>query len=189
MGLVAAILLGVGYALLGLPYPAALALLALMGWLIPLVGFAVILIPVFLSALQLGGGIVFLASAFTLLVLMGLKFWIEPKYLHPRRYSNFLQVFWIVVLGSFMGLGGFLAGPVVAAATQAIREQYLQYRLRPEQVEIQMAALRQRYKDAYTRYAEINEGQPSPELGSFFNRLESTLQSAEQLAENHYKGD
>ena len=61
LALTAALLLGAGYALLGLPYPSALALLAFFGWFIPLLGFAVILIPVFLSALGLGWGYVLLA--------------------------------------------------------------------------------------------------------------------------------
>jgi predicted PurR-regulated permease PerM len=186
LGLVAALLLGAGYALLGLPYPVTLALLAFMGWFIPLLGFVIILIPVFISTIELGWGMVFLASAFTLLILLGLKYWIEPKYLHSRRYSSFLIVFWTVVLGSFLGPGGFLAGPAVAAAAQAIGEQYLPYWLKPEPVEIQLAALEQRYTTAFQRFREVEAESPSPELGNIFSRLDHSLQRAEELVESPY---
>lgn len=192
LGLAAAILLGAGYTLLGQPYPTALALLAFLGWFIPLLGFALIIIPVILSALGSGWGLVFLAVAYTLLILIGLKYWLAPKVLHiqPQRYSNFLMVFWIVVLGNFLGLAGFLAAPVVAVATQAIWGQYLELRSerssRPEQVENQITALQQRYATAFAHYQEIKEANPSPELSSIFNRLERSLKHTEQLAREHY---
>lgn len=189
LGLVAAILLGLGYLLLGLPYPAGLSLLTLLSWFIPLLGFATILIAVFLSASGLGWGTVLAATLFTILVLLGLKYWIEPKYLHPWRYSNFSIVFWIVILGSLTGLGGFVAGPVVAVATQAIWSQYLQYRLKPGQVQIQLAALHQRYLEATARYAEMEDTQPSPELGSILNRLQHYLSQAEPLATDVFSAD
>lgn len=189
MALLAAVLLGTGFALFGLPYPIALAVLAFVGWFIPLLGFAIILIPVFLTALGIGWGAILLTIPFTLLVLMGLKFWLEPKYLRTLRYSSFLIVFWIVVLGSFLGLGGYLAGPVIAVATQTIWEQYLQHRTRPEQVEIQIAELRERYLTAYERYRQIDSEYKTTQLGNIFERLELTLAQTEQLTEEHISGD
>jgi predicted PurR-regulated permease PerM len=190
LALTAALLLGAGYALLGLPYPSALALLAFFGWFIPLLGFAVILIPVFLSALGLGWGYVLLAVIYTLLVLLGLKYWLVPKYLQSRRYSNFLIVFWIVVLGSFLGLVGFFAAPVVAVASQVIWEQYLELRTgqrsRPEQVEIKIGSLQKRHAAAFEHYLEIKEKYPSPELNSIFERLERFLRHTQQLAEEDF---
>lgn len=188
LGVTAGVLLGIGYALLGLPYPAALALLAFLGWFVPLLGFAVILIPVYLTAASFGWVMVALAVAMTLVVLMGLKYWVEPKYLQPVHYSNFLIVFWVVVLGSFLGLGGYLAGPVVAVASQTIWGQYLQYRLRPERVEIQLAVLRERYEAAFTQYSQIKADHPAPQLGSIFDRLEHSLNQTEKLAEDRFPG-
>lgn len=186
LGLLAAMLLGTGYALLGLPYYAALAILAFIGWFIPLLGFAIILIPVFLAALGGGWWLVTMTLAFTLLILLGLKYWIEPKYLHPRYYSSFLIVFWIVVLGSLFGLGGYLAGPVVAVASQTLWIQYLQYRSRPELDEIRLADLRQRYTSIHERYDKARKANPSPQLGSLLDRLEHSLTQTEQLAEEGF---
>jgi predicted PurR-regulated permease PerM len=182
LGLVAALLLGLGYGLFGLPYPAGLALLTFFFWFVPLIGFAMIIIAVLLSASGLGWGPVLAASSLTILILMGLKYWIEPKYLHPWRYSNLSIVFWIVILGSLMGLGGFVAGPVVAVATQAVWNQYLQYRLKPGQAQIQLTALQQRYLEATARFAEMDVAHPSPELGSILIRLQHYLSQAEPLA-------
>jgi predicted PurR-regulated permease PerM len=186
LSLTAALILGIGYALLDLPYHITLALLVFIGWFIPLLGLAVILIPVFLTALGSGWAIVLISIAYTLLVLMGLKYWFEPKYLHPRRYSSFLIVFWILVLGSTLGLGGYLAGPVVAVASQTLWDQYLKNPSRRELEEIDLADLRQRYAEVYGKYNDIDEADRSPQLKSLIDRLERTLNDMESLAEKPY---
>lgn len=186
LGVGAALILGIGYALLGLPFHTTLALLAFIGWFIPLLGLAVILIPVFLTALGSGWAIVILSTAYTLLVMMGLKYWFEPKYLHPRRYSSFLIVFWILVLGSTLGLGGYLAGPVVAVASQTLWDQYLKNRSTRELEEIDLANLRQRYAKVYEKYSDIDEVDRPPQLNSLLARLEQTLNDTERLTEKPY---
>lgn len=186
LGLIAAVLLGTGYTLLGQPYPTTLALLAFFGWFIPILGFTIILIPVYITASVLGWGVVVVSIVFTLSVLIGLKYWIEPKYLHPRLYSSFLIVFWIVVLGSFLGLGGYLAGPVVAVATQALWRQYVRNRSRSGRVETQLATLRERYTEAHEHYGRMSRKHPSPQLGSLFDRLERFLNQTGNLAEGRF---
>ena len=181
VGLFAAFLLGIGYVLLGLPYPISIALVAFLSWFIPLIGFAGILIPVFLSALGVGWGTVIFAIAYTLLIVMVLKYWLEPKYFHPQRYSSFLIVFWIVILGGFLGLGGYIAGPIMAVVSQALWSQYIKNRSQRELDEIQVIDLRQRYKAVYERYAEIMGVTPNPQLDSLFDRLEHSLDQTEHL--------
>jgi len=141
------------------------------------------LIPVFLTTLGSGWWIMLVSIAYTLLILMGLKYWLEPTYLHPQRYSSFLIVFWIVILGSFMGLGGYLAGPIVAVISQTLWSQYLQYRSRPELDEVRLKDIRQRYAAVIQRYGEVRTNDPSPKLDSLLARLERSLDHTEQLAE------
>lgn len=181
LGLVAAVLLGNGYALLGLPYSLGLAILAFIGWFIPLLGLALILIPVFLTALGSGWLVLALSIGYTLLIFMGLKYWVEPKYLHPQRYSSFLIVFWILVLGSIMGLAGYFAGPLVAVASQTVWGQYLKYRSRPQIDEVRLADIRERYAEVIDRYAVVHD--PSPRLESLMSRLERTFRHTEMLTE------
>jgi hypothetical protein len=156
---------------------------------VPLLGFAIILIPVILTALSVGLWQVALSVAYTLLVFMGLKYWIEPKYLHSRRYSSFLIVFWIVVLGSFLGVGGYLAGPVVAVATEVIWSQYLQYRSGREFDDLRLAGLTQKYAALHERYVATREEYPSPQLGSLIDRLERSLKKTERLVEERITND
>lgn len=189
MGLIAALLLGAGYALLQLPYAAILAILAFVGWFVPLLGFAIILIPVILTTLSGGLWLVGLSVAYTLFVFMGLKYWIEPKYLHSRRYSSFLIVFWIVILGSFLGVSGYLAGPVVAVATQVVWSQYLQYRAGREYDDLRLAGLTQKYAALHERYTAAREQYPSLQLGSLVERLECSLKKTEQLVEEQITND
>ena len=147
------------------------------------------LIPVILTALSGGLWLVVLSVAYTLLVFMGLKYWIEPKYLHTRRYSSFLIVFWIVVLGEFLGVGGYLAGPVVAVATEVIWGQYLQYRTGRELDDLRLADLAQRYAALQERYTATREEYPYPQLGSLLDRLERSLNKTERLAEEWIDND
>jgi hypothetical protein len=95
-----------------------------------------------------------------------------------------------VVLGSFLGLVGFFAAPVVAVASQVIWEQYLELRTgqrsRPEQVEIKIGSLQKRHAAAFEHYLEIKEKYPSPELNSIFERLERFLRHTQQLAEEDF---
>lgn len=184
LGLIAALLLGFGYSLMGLPYPITMTIVGFISWFIPLIGFALVLLPMYIATLSAGWSMFTLALSYTLLIFLLLKFWLKPKYLGDIRYSSFLITFWIVILGSFLGLGGFLAGPVVALALHAVWGQYLKYRLMPtgrKGLELQIAALQERYATAYKQYAALEKDHPSPQLGSIFERLKETLHQAETL--------
>src|SRR6185295_12129801 len=71
-------LLGIGYQVLGLKYPAALALIGTIGWLIPWIGVLLVVIPAVLVGLSMSPLLALLGAIFTIAVLYFLEFVVEP---------------------------------------------------------------------------------------------------------------
>lgn len=193
LGWIFALLIGLGYTIFNLPNPLILAFFGFFSWFIPLIGFAAFLVVVYLTTLSLGWGYVAVSVVFAFLIFMGIKYWLEPKLLNSIRYSSFMIVFWIVVLGSFLGFGGFLAGPVVAVALQAIWGEYLYHRAKKydqKQTDLEISTLKERYANIRNRYAEIQDGYPSQELANIMKRLENSIHQAENVlqGEGHQTG-
>ncbi|HSM71263.1 MAG TPA: AI-2E family transporter [Anaerolineales bacterium] len=120
----AGLVLGVGYWMIGLKYPALLAAWAAIARLIPWFGTLVAIIPF----LFIGGFLSFsvlLALLFTILVIVYLKALIEPRVLERRSDNSLLIVLFVIVLWEAYGLIGVLLAPPLATAVQIImRELY-----------------------------------------------------------------
>ncbi len=100
-----------------------------------------------------------------------------------------MTVVWVVVLGSLLGVGGFVAGPIVAVGSEAVWKQYIKFRAnRPEtaEVEAQIAKIRERFSLAYDQYGQIKDQYPSQQLDSIFTRLERSIRKVEKLEESRF---
>jgi predicted PurR-regulated permease PerM len=84
--LLAGLLLGLGYWLLGSPYPALLALAGALACLIPVVGAALAVIPVLLVGLLTSVQLSLFTALYTLVVLIALGVWVKPR-LFNRRWE------------------------------------------------------------------------------------------------------
>ena len=85
--LLAGLLLGLGYWLLGSPYPVLLALIGALAWLIPVVGAALAVILPLLMGLLTSVQLSLFAALYTLVVLIALQVWVEPR-LFKRKWDN-----------------------------------------------------------------------------------------------------
>ena len=85
--LLAGLLLGLGYWLLGSPYPALLALIGALAWLIPVVGCALAMILPLLVGLLTSVQLGLTTALYTLVVLIALEVWVEPR-LFRRKWDN-----------------------------------------------------------------------------------------------------
>ncbi|HZW02572.1 MAG TPA: AI-2E family transporter [Anaerolineaceae bacterium] len=118
--LAAGILLGVGYALLGVPYPALLALGGAISWLIPWVGLVITILLAAAASLPFGIGLVVLAALVTIVVYVALLNFIEPRLFPRERFSLLFKLILVIALGSEYGLIGIITAPPLAAALQLI---------------------------------------------------------------------
>ena len=124
-GAIVAVMSFIGLAFLGVPYAFLLALIALFGSLIPLVGPVVSVIPAALIGLSTGG----VPMALSVLVLYFVIQQIESNFIYPKVIKNVVGVPSLVVIiavvmgGTLFGfLGIVLSVPVAAAAMEYVRD-------------------------------------------------------------------
>ena len=127
--LLAGIVLGAGFYLLGLHYPALLAVVAAVSWLLPWLGAIIALTALVVAelpalVLEWPGSLfsVGMAAVFTVLVFRGPRVGVEPRMFNRRRYNSLFIVLAVIALTETCGILGLLLGPMVAVAVQATLE-------------------------------------------------------------------
>jgi len=175
----AALLLGLGFWLLGSRYPTLLALVGALAWLIPVVGgpLAVILplLVGMLASLHLG----LLMALYTLIVLIALQVWVEPR-LFKRKWDNpILTLVILMALANAFGLLGILIAPPLSGMCRIVWN--LLFRNRPASGAAgQVSDLNERLARLGATIGEMDE-LPPPLVISSMKRLTELLEKAEPL--------
>jgi putative permease len=177
--ILAFILLCLGYWLLGSPYPALLALIGALVWLIPLVGAALaVILPLFiglLTSVQLS----FLTVLYTLVVLIAVQIWIEPR-LYRRKLDNpILTLVILLAMADAFGLLGIIVAPPLSAVCQILWNLLVSDRLAPVAA-AQVSDLKERQSRLRTAIQEMEEP-PPPLVISSMERLANLLEKAEPI--------
>jgi predicted PurR-regulated permease PerM len=172
------ILLCLGYWLLGSPYPALLALIGALVWLIPLVGAALaVILPLFiglLTSVQLS----FLTVLYTLVVLIAVQIWIEPR-LYRRKLDNpILTLVILLAMADAFGLLGIILAPPLSVVCQTLWSHLISDRLAPE-ASTQVSDLKERQAQLRIAIQEMEE--PPPLVVSSMARLTKLLEKAEPV--------
>jgi predicted PurR-regulated permease PerM len=175
----AAVLLSLGYWLLGSQYPVLLALIGALAWLVPVVGAVLAVILPFLvgllTSLQLG---VF-AALYTLVVLIALQVWIEPL-LFKRKWDNpILTLVMVLVMADAFGLPGIIIAPPISAVCHILWNILVSHRL-ASGAAIQLSDLKERQDHLWTVIGEM-EGQPPPLVVNSMDRLSALIEKAEPI--------
>ncbi len=178
------ILLALGYRLLGLDAPVTVALLAAVFALIPLLGWALAIIPAALVGLIGGPALGAAAALYTLVVLLVLKSIVAPRLLGHRRYNSMLAIVMMLVLTKPLGIVGLLLAVPLAAVVQIVLSELLSPAVpvtagrstdseRVEQHKIQVATI----QGAVAR----NNGHLTPVQASLVERLNRLTEEAESI--------
>src|SRR5829696_5174620 len=118
--LVAVLLLGVGYWLLGTHYPALLAVVGAVAWLVPVVGAALAVILPLLLGLLTGAQFSLFTVLYTIIVLIVLQVWVEPR-LFRRKWDNpILTLVILLALADALGLLGIILAPPLSVVCQIL---------------------------------------------------------------------
>ncbi len=118
--LLAALLLGLGYWLLGSPYPTLLALTGALAWLIPVIGAPLAVILPLLMGMLTGVQLSLFTALYTLVVLIALEVWVEPR-LFRRKWDNpILTLVILLALADAFGLIGIIVAPPLSAVCQIL---------------------------------------------------------------------
>jgi predicted PurR-regulated permease PerM len=119
------LLLALGYRLLGLDAPVSVALLAAVIGLIPLLGWALAIVPALLVGLLGGPAVAALAALYTLAVLLILRKAVAPRLLDHRRYNPMLAVTVMLALTNALGILGLMLAVPLAAVIQIVVSEFL----------------------------------------------------------------
>jgi predicted PurR-regulated permease PerM len=119
----AGVLLGMAYSLMGVRYPALFTLWGAITRLIPWFGVVIATLPLFLVEMGNSPLLGFLATVYTIGVLLLLKMVIEPRFFHRQRYSSLLIVIFVVILAESFGVTGVMLAPLLAVTIQILFQQ------------------------------------------------------------------
>jgi predicted PurR-regulated permease PerM len=126
--LLAGLLLGLGYWVLGSPYPALLALVGGLVCLIPVIGAPLAVIPPLLVGLLTGWQLSLFTLLYTIVILVALVVWIKPR-LFNRRWDNpILTLVILIVMAKAFGLLGFIIAPPFSAVCQILWSRLVSHR-------------------------------------------------------------
>jgi putative permease len=177
--LLAGLLLGLGYWLLGSPYPALLALVGALACLIPVVGAALAVIPVLLVGLLTSVQLSVFTALYALVVLTALGVWVKPR-LFIRRWDNpILTVVLLIALADAFGLVGIIVAPPFSVVCQ-ILWSHLVSRRAVSGAAAQVSDLKERQTLLWAAIVAMNEP-PPPLVTSSMERLTHLIEKAEPI--------
>ena len=126
--LLAGLLLGLGYWVLGSPYPALLALVGALACLIPVVGAPLAVIPPLLVGLLTSVQLSLFTVLYTLVVLIALEVWVKPR-LFNRRWDNpILTLVILLAMANAFGLLGIIVAPPLSVVCQILWSRLVSHR-------------------------------------------------------------
>lgn len=178
--ILAGLLLGTAYSLLGLRYPTLLALLGALAWLIPWLGAVLAVIPPLVIGLGEGLWLGLAAALVTLAVLVLMEMVVEKRFFDRRRYSSILLVLTVIALADVMGLIGILIAPPLAAAIQIAGSRLLAQPVGDSLVEPEtsLTGLRTRLERVKGLADELNEA--PPHIANLIHRLDRLIEETEE---------
>ena len=177
--LLAGLLLGFGYWLLGSQYPTVLALIGALVWLIPVVGAILAAILPLLIGLLTSVQLSLLTVFYTLIVVIVLKVWVEPR-LYKRKWDNpIMSLVILLAMADAFGLVGIIVAPPLSVVCQILWSRLVSDRL-ASGASAQISDLKERQTRLWTTITKMEE-QPPPLVISSMERLKHLIEKAEPI--------
>ena len=180
--LLAVLLLGTGYWMLGSPYPALLAVVGAVAWLVPVVGAVLAVILPLLLGLLTGAELSLFTVLYTLVVLIALQVWVEPRLFKRQWHNPILTLVILLAMADALGLLGIILAPLLSVVCQILWNLIVSDRLAPTTA-VQVSDLKERQARLRLVIEEM-EGPPPPLVLSSMERLAGLLEKAEPVLQN-----
>jgi predicted PurR-regulated permease PerM len=180
--MLAVLALGIGYWLLGSPYPALLAVTGAIAWLIPVVGGVLALILPLVVGLLSSPQLAIMSVLYTILVLVILQVSIEPRLFKIKQDNPLLTFIILLAMADAFGLLGIIVAPPVSVILQSLWRLLVHENVTPEIV-VHISDLKERYAQLQVSIEQM-EGPPPPLVVSSMERLTGLLEKAEPILEN-----
>lgn len=179
--LLAGLLLGLGFLLLGSPYPAILALAGALGSLIPVFGVFLAVLPVLLVGLLSSVELGLLTTAYALVVFVALGMWVRPR-LFDRGWDNpILTIVLLIAMADAFGLVGLILAPLVSVVCQILWSRLASHPAAAD-ASAELSDLRERIAGLSAVIRTMDEP-PLPLVTSSMARLSHLMERAGPLLE------
>jgi predicted PurR-regulated permease PerM len=177
--LLAGLLLGFGYWLLGSSFPSFLALVGALAFLIPAIGVPFAVIPVLLVGLLTSAQLSLFTSIYALAVLIAIGIWVKPR-LFDRRWENLiLTIAFLIALADAFGLVGIIVAPILSVVIQILWSRLVSQRAVLGAAD-QISDLKER-QARVREIIETIEETPLPLVTSSMGRLSDLIEKAEPV--------
>jgi putative permease len=181
--ILAVVALGIGYWLLGSPYPALLAVTGAIAWLIPVVGGVLALILPLVLGLLSGPQLALISVLYTILVLVILQVSVEPRLFKIKQDNPLLTFVILLAMADAFGLLGIIVAPPVSVIVQSLWRLLVHENVAAPEIVLNISDLRERHAQLQASIEKM-EGPPSPLVVSSMERLTDLLEKAEPILEN-----
>lgn len=182
----AGLLLGLGYWLIGSPYPAMLALVGALLCLIPVVGSVLAILAPLLLGLFTNMEIGLFTTLYALFVMIAIMIWLKPRLLNRRWNNPILTVIFLIALADTFGIFGIILAPPLSVVSQI-----LWYRLVTHRTVAGAAAsisdLKKRLDHLRETVDAMEEPRP-PLVTSSLSRITSLISDAEPVLASQEAG-
>jgi predicted PurR-regulated permease PerM len=180
-GLLAGVLLTVGYWSLGIKYPITLALVGVLFGSIPLVGAPLAATLPLLVGWSSNPSLAIAAALCTGAIFLILELVVEPHFFDRQRYSSLFMVLGMIILANDFGLLGLILAPLLVVALQ-ILTGYLMRQSVPvaaPKPALQVTDLEGRLEEVHLMVSELDEPLPV-ETANMLKRLADLIKKAGQ---------
>lgn len=178
--LLAGLLLGLGYWVLGSPYPVLLALTAALSLLIPIVGSVLVVVVAAVVGLLTSVQLSLFTALYAIGVLVALKKWVEPRLFERRHTNPILTVVILIALADAFGFVGIIVAPPLSAACQILWSRLVSHRAVAGSTD-RISDLKERQAQVRARIQAMDEP-PPPLVTNSLERLTKLLEKAESAS-------
>lgn len=177
--ILAGLLLGLGYWLLGSPYPALLALAGALASLIPVVGAALVILLPLLVGLLTSVQMSLFTAFYALIVMIALIVWVRPR-LFNRKWDNpILTIILMMALADAFGVIGIIFAPPLSVVCQILWRRLVSHRRAPGAAGL-VSDLRARQEHIMTTIQAMDEPPPLS-VTSSLERLTQLIEKADPI--------
>jgi putative permease len=175
----AGVLFGVGFWLLGSPYPALLGLIGAMACLIPVVGAVLAVLPPLILGLLTSVQHGLFSVLYTLVVLIVLAIWIKPRFYNRKWDNPILTLVLLIALADAFGIFGVVLAPPLSIVCHILWNRLVSHR-RASAASDQISDLKERQERVLENINAMDEP-PVPLVTSSMERLTDLLEKAEPI--------
>jgi len=183
------LILWLGFTWIGLPQPALLALLSALAWFIPWIGAVLAIIPVIAIGLSINAGIALAAGGLTVITLILMELYIQPRFFARQRFNSLLLVLVVIMMAQVSGIIGLIIAPVIVVALQIGFQHLLaerETRLHAEQVNEEFIQLHASLENIQDRL-RTQEQDIAPEMLNLLERLQVLMDKTTEYLQTQPK--